>query len=160
MRTSTLSSSLRCCLMPSALSGERRVPRALPGLGGELLRAAASSACLAAWRAAQGAAPRMPSRRLPAASAVSALAAGRARFLFAMAAGGGIDFRAWGATDLREAGGTDSRAAGATDLRAGAAGRMDFGARSEARPNCVVFARDFIDRLPITWCIRIIADAP
>src|SRR6187551_1474787 len=128
MRTSTLSSSLSRCLMLSASSGERRVPRALPGLGAERLRAAASSACLAAWRAAHGAAPRMPSLRFPPASVTSA-------FFDFRAAGGATDFRAaGGATDLRGAGGaTDLRgadgngwpAAGATDLRAAEEGRMD-----------------------------------
>src|SRR6478735_5924184 len=137
------------------------------------MRAAASSACLAAWRAAQGAAPRMPSRRLPEASAGSAFAA-RPRFLLpVLPAGGGIDLRACGATDLRAGGATDLRAGGATDLRAGgmasraagatdlrtiAEGRMDFGARSAARAS--VFARDFIERVPNSWCIRMIADAP
>jgi hypothetical protein len=78
---------------------------------------------------------------------------------------------AGGATDLRAAGGaTDLRAAGgATDLRAAAEDRMELGARSEARPNGAPrrglggasgFARDFIERLAIAWCIRMIADAP
>src|SRR5205823_2105324 len=39
------------------------VARALPGGGGSAARARASAACLAAWRAAQGAAPRRPSLR-------------------------------------------------------------------------------------------------
>src|SRR4051812_46068597 len=39
------------------------VARALPGGGGSAARARASAACLAAWRAAQGAAPRSPSLR-------------------------------------------------------------------------------------------------
>src|SRR6187431_1437176 len=154
IRTSTFRSSLMRCLMTSASSGERSVPRALPGLGGERFLAAASSACLAAWRAAQGAAPRMPSRRLPEASLTSALVE-RARFLPEAAAGGGNDLRAWaatdlratgGATDLRDGGGTDLRGAGATDLRAAAVGRMALGVRSAARPNGAVFVRDFIER--------------
>src|SRR4051794_13381807 len=40
------------------------VARALPGGAGCAARARASAACLAAWRAAQGAAPRRPSLRL------------------------------------------------------------------------------------------------
>src|SRR5580658_5169919 len=52
------------CLMPSAFSGVRMVARALPGSGGSAARALASAACLAACRAAHGAAPRKPSLRL------------------------------------------------------------------------------------------------
>src|SRR5258708_14633986 len=52
------------CLMSSASMGVRMVARALPGSGGSAARARASAACLAAWRAAQGAAPRSPSLRL------------------------------------------------------------------------------------------------
>src|SRR5579864_6319570 len=50
--------------MSSAPVGLRIVARALPGSGGSAARARASAACLAAWRAAQGAAPRRPSFRL------------------------------------------------------------------------------------------------
>src|ERR1700677_3957534 len=50
--------------MSSASTGVRIVARALPGSGGSAARARASAACLAAWRAAQGAAPRRPSLRL------------------------------------------------------------------------------------------------
>src|SRR5580704_13619785 len=50
--------------MSSAPVGTRIVARALPGRGGSAARARASAACLAAWRAAQGAAPRRPSLRL------------------------------------------------------------------------------------------------
>src|SRR5271154_7079250 len=39
------------------------VARALPGGAGSAARARASAACLAAWRAAQGAGPRRPSLR-------------------------------------------------------------------------------------------------
>src|SRR5271170_7364591 len=52
-------------LMSSASTGVRIVARALPGRGGSAARARASAACLAACRAAQGAAPRRPSLRLP-----------------------------------------------------------------------------------------------
>src|SRR5512144_1508531 len=50
--------------MSSAPIGTRMVARALPGGAGCAARARASAACLAAWRAAQGAAPRRPSLRL------------------------------------------------------------------------------------------------
>src|SRR5579863_2263123 len=52
--------------MSSAFSGVRMVARALPGRGGSAARARASAACFAAWRAAQGAAPRRPSLRFSA----------------------------------------------------------------------------------------------
>ena len=50
-------------LMRSAWSGVRSVARALPGRGGSRSRAAASAARFSAWRAAHGAAPRVPKRR-------------------------------------------------------------------------------------------------
>src|SRR5205823_804310 len=50
-------------LISSAPEGTRMVTRALPGGAGSAARARASAACLAAWRAAQGAAPRRPSFR-------------------------------------------------------------------------------------------------
>jgi hypothetical protein len=46
------------------------------------------------------------------------------------------------------------------DLRVGAGGLMDFDARSALRAGSTVFARDFIERVPIAWCIRMMADAP
>src|SRR5580698_4567847 len=49
--------------MSSAPVGTRMVARALPGGAGSAARARASAACLAACRAAQGAAPRSPSLR-------------------------------------------------------------------------------------------------
>src|SRR6476661_11002944 len=77
--------------MSSAPWGTRIVARALPGKGGSAALARASAACLAAWRAAQGAAPRSPSFRFGASAAalLSAFpAAGFAPFLepFASAA--------------------------------------------------------------------------
>src|SRR5580692_11814465 len=59
--------------MSSAPVGTRMVARALPGSGGSAARARASAACLAAWRAAQGAAPRRPSLRLAGAPLPSSL---------------------------------------------------------------------------------------
>src|ERR1700722_13546577 len=64
MRDSALWRSRTFCLMSSAFSGVRMVALALPGSGGSAARARASAACLAAWRADQGGAPRRPSLRL------------------------------------------------------------------------------------------------
>jgi hypothetical protein len=73
---------------------------------------------------------------------------------------GGIDFPALGGIDLPAFGGKDFPAFGGMDLREGAGGLMDFDARSALRTGSTVFARDFIERLPIAWCIRMMADAP
>src|SRR5688572_12003029 len=60
--------------MSSAFAGVRIVARALPGSGGSAARARASAACFAAWRAAQGAAPRRPSFRFGGSGAAAACA--------------------------------------------------------------------------------------
>jgi hypothetical protein len=104
---------------------------------------------------------------LPPASSASTFFDGRPR-LAPFGAGGGSDLRALGGIDLLALGGIDLLALGGIDLpafggmdlRVGAGGLMDLGARSAARAGSTIFARDFIERLPIAWCIRMIADAP
>src|SRR3982751_4872602 len=73
--TRQLCSSPILCLISSAPDGTRIVALALPGGGGSAARARASAACFAAWRAAQGAAPRRPSLRFGASGVLSAFPA-------------------------------------------------------------------------------------
>src|SRR5215510_10451951 len=82
-----LCSSPILALSSSAPVGTRMVARALPGGGGSAARARASAACLAAWRAAQGAAPRSPSLRLGRAVAGFSGAGGAVLTLASLAAG-------------------------------------------------------------------------
>src|SRR5262249_48953584 len=87
---SALWSSPIFALSSSAPVGTRIVARALPGGGGSAARARASAACLAAWRAAQGAAPRRPSFRLgraPASGAATAEVPGLFSFGAALSPG-------------------------------------------------------------------------
>jgi len=65
-------SSPICALISSTATGVRIVARALPGGGGSAARLRASAACLAAWRAAHGAAPRRPSARFGRSSSAAA----------------------------------------------------------------------------------------
>jgi hypothetical protein len=99
--------------MLSAWSGVRKVARALPGRGGSRFLAAASAACLAACRAAQGAEPRARLRVPDAAGA--AAAGGRVE----VRAGGGVLRRAAGGCERRSGagGGTERRAGGAMERR-------------------------------------------
>src|SRR5688572_24452421 len=81
--------------MSSAFAGVRIVARALPGSGGSAARARASAACFAAWRAAQGAAPRRPSLRFGGSGVLSALCAPRAPFFAELFASAALPFAAF-----------------------------------------------------------------
>jgi len=120
------------CLMLSAPAGVRRVARALPGLGALSMRAAASSACLAAWRAAQGAAPRIASRRFPPLSLASAF---------------------WSRARARR------RAAGARPICA-LGERLIYDSAAARLTRRTVFTRDSSNDYALAWCTRMMADVP